>query len=107
MEKQINILKLLKQKLIDNFGNDIQNVILFGSQAYGNSKEDSDYDVLIVLKNAYDWKYRDRIYDISYDISVENDIIFDIHLLSADEISNSIRAKQPIFQNALKQGVYA
>jgi predicted nucleotidyltransferase len=46
---QTNILKDLKKHLVQNLGNLIVDVILFGSQAKGESNESSDYDVLIIL----------------------------------------------------------
>ncbi len=107
MRKQILIIKDLKQKLVEQLGETIKDVVLFGSQASGKSTENSDYDILIILKQNYDWKFRDRIYDVTYDISITYDIMFDVHLLSETEIKNSIRAKQPIFQNAITNGIYA
>jgi predicted nucleotidyltransferase len=51
MLKKNKILKQFKSQLIQIFGNDIQDVILFGSQVTGKVHEDSDYDILIVLKS--------------------------------------------------------
>lgn len=71
IEKNMNhnseILKALKQKLIDSFGDNIAKVILFGSQVTGGATEFSDYDILIVLKCEYDWKFRNEIYDLCND----------------------------------------
>jgi uncharacterized protein len=44
-----NILSELKNHLIKNYGDNIQDVVLFGSQAKGDSNQFSDYDVLVVL----------------------------------------------------------
>ena len=97
----------IRQKLIQEFGNEIKDVILFGSRAVGNAKNYSDYDILIVLnKENYDWKYKYRILDILYDIELENDIIIDPHIVSEHELNNTLRGVQPIFINALQSGVY-
>ena len=47
------------------------------------------------------------IADVVYDLKLEHDILLDIHIFSRDEISNSLRVAQPIFINAIKQGIYA
>jgi len=48
----------LKELLVQNFPDYIDKVILFGSQAKGEVQNCSDYDVLIILKKAYDWKLK-------------------------------------------------
>jgi predicted nucleotidyltransferase len=47
MDKRL-IIKELKNLLIENFGNNIKDVVLFGSQLKGKATDDSDVDVLIV-----------------------------------------------------------
>jgi uncharacterized protein len=100
------ILTELKKYLIENYGNSVIDVILFGSQAHGNSKKFSDYDVLIVLDNDYSGKDENRILDLCYDIDLKHDILLDVHIISNEELK-TIRGKQPIFVNAIKSGIYA
>ena len=107
MLDKLTILRELKRLLQEHFHDDIKDVILFGSQAAGTAHEDSDYDVLIVLNRAYDWKFRDKVSEVIYDLELKYDILFDTHLISIDELENSLRGAQPIFRNALKRGVYA
>ena len=52
------VLKELKDLLVAHFGEDINNVILFGSQVTGKTHEDSDFDVLIILNRDFDWDYQ-------------------------------------------------
>ncbi len=101
------ILRKLKNLLQKHFHDAIKDVILFGSQAAGAAREDSDYDVLIVLNCDYDWKLRDKITDIVYDMELEYDLLFDKYLISTDELQHSLRGAQPIFINAIHNGVYA
>ena len=72
MEIKYGILKKLKAKLIENFGHNIVSVILFGSQATGKAHEFSDYDILIVLKEDYDWKIENKILNVCSDIQIES-----------------------------------
>ncbi|WP_240922535.1 nucleotidyltransferase domain-containing protein [Thermococcus sp. 9N3] len=49
-EELLEILREMKEKLIEILGDDLVEVILFGSYARGEAKEDSDVDVLVVLR---------------------------------------------------------
>jgi len=107
MDEKLKIIRELKLKLIENFGDNIVNVILFGSQITGKANEFSDYDILIVLKNEYDWKLRNEIYAVCYDIELDYDIIFDTTLISLNELNNTLRGKQPFICSALNNGIAA
>lgn len=96
----------LKNRLEEQYSNAVKNVVLFGSQANNNATEFSDYDVLILLNQDYNNKDESRILDICYDIDLKYDILIDAHLLSVNELETK-RGKQPIFVNALKNGIYA
>ncbi|MCX6251799.1 MAG: nucleotidyltransferase domain-containing protein [Bacteroidetes bacterium] len=103
----ILIIKELKKALVSQFGDNIMDVILFGSQASGKSTEDSDYDVLILIANDYDWKYQNLIFDKAFDVGLKYQVLFDLHLLSVHEKNNTIRGKEPIIVNAIQNGIHA
>lgn len=109
MSKNIqHILRALKQGLQQQFHDEIEDVVLFGSQVTGTAREDSDYDVLIVLnRDTYDWTYRDRVFDVVYNVSLMYDILIDMFLISTHELKHSLRGVQPVFTNALQHGMYA
>jgi predicted nucleotidyltransferase len=106
MTDKNNLLMDLKARLQEQYPSAINNVVLFGSQANNNATEFSDYDVLILLNNDYTRQDEDKILDICYELDLKYDILIDVHLLSIKEL-NSIRGKQPIFTNAIKNGIYA
>jgi predicted nucleotidyltransferase len=107
MDKQIIILKVLKQSLVDTFGENIKQVILFGSQTINKANENSDYDILIVLKNEYDWIYKDKVYTECYNVELKEDVFFDINIISENELNNTLRGKQSFILNAINKGVIA
>jgi predicted nucleotidyltransferase len=106
MNNHHQILTDLKTHLQLHQQNTVKDLILFGSQAYGGANKDSDYDVLIVLKQSYTSKDEDKILDLCYDIDLKYGILIDAHLLSVEEL-DSPRGRQPIFRNALNTGIYA
>jgi predicted nucleotidyltransferase len=100
------ILRDLNQKLKLRFADNVKDVILFGSRAYGKAKKDSDYDILIIMKQSADWKIEREISDICYEIDLKYNIVSDTHVLSEFDFE-SLRGKQPVFVNALAKGIHA
>ncbi len=101
-----NILNDLKYQLKLRFPDNLKDVILFGSHVTGKAHKDSDYDILIVLKQKVDWKTEREISDICYEIDLKYNIVTDTHVVSEPELL-TLRGKQPIFVNALSKGLYA
>ena len=71
----------LKGYLIRNYGDSVKDVVLFGSQARGDSNDYSDYDILIVLNKDYSGKDENQILDLCYDIDLKYNILLDVQLL--------------------------
>ena len=67
------ILKRLRAALDRLYGDRIERVVLFGSRARGDAREDSDYDVAVFLKSLADrWQEVDRIVPLVTDILYED-----------------------------------
>ncbi|MDR3528417.1 MAG: nucleotidyltransferase domain-containing protein [Rhizomicrobium sp.] len=49
------ILARLKRELAALYGTRLKQVLLYGSRARGDHRDDSDYDVLVVLEGPVDW----------------------------------------------------
>jgi predicted nucleotidyltransferase len=63
------ILQQLRAALDALYGDRIERVVLFGSQARGEANDDSDYDVAVFLKDIADrWRELDRLADLRSDI---------------------------------------
>jgi predicted nucleotidyltransferase len=66
------VLNRLKHELEALYGPQLERVLLYGSRARGDHRQDSDYDVLVVLKAPFDrWTEIDRLGDISARIGLE------------------------------------
>ncbi len=99
-----HILKELKNLLKEEFLDNVDKVILFGSQATNTAHEYSDYDILVILKKDYDWQLEDAILNLCYEIDLRYDILTDVQLISRNEL-NSIKGKQPFILNVLEHGL--
>lgn len=100
------VLNDLSSLLKSRFSDNLKDVVLFGSQAYGKAHKDSDYDFLIIMNQKADWKTEREISDICYEIDLKYGILTDAHIMSESELS-TLRGKQPIFVNALSNGLHA
>src|SRR5437016_12982611 len=66
------ILKRFRAELDALYGDRIERVVLFGSRARGDARDDSDYDVAVFLRDLIDyWREADRI------VELETDILYD------------------------------
>ena len=106
MPDKLTILRELKHLLQERFHDDIQEVILFGSQATGTARADSDYDMLIVVNCDYDWRYTKSIRYTCYDIDLKYQILTDPHIISVNEMRSSLKRYEPMYINAFKNGVH-
>ena len=103
---KIKVLKDLSVLLKSRFADDLTDVVLFGSQLDGQTHKDSDYDILIILKQKADWKIEREISDLCYEVDLKYNIITDTHIIGESEL-NTLRGKQPIFVNAIANGLHA
>ena len=94
----------INNTLAGELGDIIEKIILFGSRAHGFSDKYSDYDILIILNTEIDWQLEWKIYDICFNISLENDILIDVKIISSSDL-NTIRGRQPYIQEALSTGI--
>ena len=107
MPDRIDIIKELKVLLTLKAGEDVKDVVLYGSQIQDKRTEESDYDVLIVLNRKYSWPERRDLRDICYELSLKYDIIIDSKIISIQELQSSPLKNHPLYQDALSQGIHA
>ncbi|HBE04609.1 MAG: hypothetical protein A2096_07185 [Spirochaetes bacterium GWF1_41_5] len=67
-------------------GCDIDRIILFGSRARGNNIEESDYDILLLLKEQVIRKEKMKIYSVIQNKPADFKIDFDILIKSVNEM---------------------
>ena len=97
------ILDELKQRLSDLYADRLAELILYGSQARGEADEDSDIDVLIVLKGEVDpCTELDRVGDVVYDLSYGHDTLVTVVFVPEDKYN---RGEGPLIRNARREGI--
>ena len=62
-------LSLIKKVILEEaerLGVAVERIILFGSRARGDYREDSDYDILVVVRGEIGWRARRRLWRSIY-----------------------------------------
>lgn len=98
-----NILAEVKTELKKLYADNLVEVILYGSYARGEDHENSDIDLLIVLKKLKSsGEEIDRIVDAIYDINLKYNTLISIVPVSFKDYKN---INSPLFLNVRKEGV--
>ncbi len=85
-------------------GNEISKIILFGSRARGNSDENSDYDILVVLEKQLDRKELVNYKSIIRKKLAQINIAADILINSIDYADKAFKQNGNVIKFALQEG---
>ncbi len=80
-------------------------IMLYGSRARGDAEPDSDWDFLILLRSAPDWRLKQRIRRQLYEIEWETGEVISSIFQSQQEWSSPLLQASPFQQNVSKEGV--
>ena len=94
----------LKDKLIEELGDRIDAIVLYGSVAKKEADKNSDIDILIVTRDD-DKRLYDRISKIRTRIDLENDTLTSLVQMSRIELEQYAKLGSPFLENVTKKGV--
>ena len=101
-------LKKIKQVILETarkYGIEVDKIILFGSRARGDYREDSDWDILIVVGNKVDKGVLDKYWlEVGREL-VKYDIVPEIIITSREELEKYGKYYGFVHYHALKEGI--
>jgi predicted nucleotidyltransferase len=99
------IVRDFAQRLHKVLGAAVRGVHWFGSRARGEGSADSDYDLLVETAVTLTPSQRDRIVDVTMEISAAHDCTLDVHYYTTDELHVSPYAHTPFVQRVLEEAL--
>lgn len=101
-----NIIDEITRSYKDVYGEDIIRILLYGSYARGDNRDDSDVDIVAIVRG--DRKFLQerlrKIWDVSSDLELEYGTIISPTVIPADEFER-FKEDLPYYRNILEEGV--
>ncbi|MBE0477817.1 nucleotidyltransferase domain-containing protein [Candidatus Aerophobetes bacterium] len=102
-ENEKKALHELKRRLLKKFPD--AEIILYGSKARGDSDEESDIDVLVLLGREVNNTLEEEIFSISFKIELNYDVIFGIIVYPQKFWDSPLGKAMPLHWNVDKEGI--
>jgi predicted nucleotidyltransferase len=97
------ILKKLKKELLRIYGESVESIILYGSRARGDARDDSDIDILIVLNKDFNYSEILRLSSqLISSFSLENDVVISRAFVTKTQYD---KLQIPFLMNVRREGV--
>jgi predicted nucleotidyltransferase len=99
-----SVLKHIEHRLRASYPEYIVSVIVFGSRVRGDHNEDSDFDVLVVVKNRT-IEIEEEIMGIFVEEELQSGIYFDPLIKSVESFELEKSHHSPFYQNVMNEGI--
>ena len=101
-----NIVYQFAKQLREIYGDELKKVVVYGSYARGDYRDDSDIDIMILvdMSDIELKSYGEKLSYMTYDFNLDHDI--DIKpIAKSEEIFNKWVVNYPFYSNIHKEGV--
>lgn len=99
-----NAIQILIERLIQIFPDQILATTLFGSKARGDDNAESDIDILVITTSE-DWQTARKIRQIGARVSLEQDVLFNMHIVAGAQWTELERAQSTYWRNIQRDGI--
>ena len=82
----------------------LEELLIFGSKARGDSSADSDLDILVIIADG-DWKLKDQITEPGYLSSIGTSVVPSFMVLTRAEWEEHERKEAPFWRTVTRDGV--
>jgi len=97
------ILNDLRYGLRKILGKELEAVYLYGSQARGDARPDSDIDVLVVLNNQFDtFEMIEKTGQLVADLSLKNDTVISLAFINVEDFA---KRQTPFLMNVRRESI--
>ena len=96
------------QRFLDRcaiLGDKITAIYLFGSRATGTARPDSDYDLLLVVSDAFALSDKDTLYDQVIDILLESGRLVSLKIFRQQAFHHLCELRTPFMSHVTKEGI--
>jgi predicted nucleotidyltransferase len=86
------------------YGEEIHYSAVFGSRVHGDSLEDSDIDILLIVADDH-WEFQQAISKISSGIALKYDVTLDVRIISKSRWQYYAEIQAGLYLNISKESV--
>ena len=88
------------ERVLDKYSDRIDSIILFGSVARGEAKEESDIDILVIWKGdeAEGWR---AMTGLAFDVLLDEEEYISVKVLGLEDL----KAENPFIKNVMREGI--
>ena len=93
------------RKILDEqFPGLVEDIIIFGSKARGTATDDSDVDILLIIKEG-DWRRKQAVAEPGYMLSIGTDVVPSFIIYTKGEWEDRRKGRAPFWQTVTRDGV--
>jgi predicted nucleotidyltransferase len=101
----LNAVRACKELLCDGRQDFEVEVVLYGSQARGDARPESDMDLLVIADHSLTPVQKKAIHDALYEISLEHDVVISTIITTRQQWESPVTKLLPLYRNVVNEGI--